>query len=215
MDYLDQNMVEQFLGINYRLYISMSNVIKQAVKLIESGKIISFPTETVYAIAASAENDTAIGGIYTLKGRDFTKPFAIFVKDVASIKNVAKLDERTIKIANKFCPGPITFVLPKSPEYGRNSRLNTIAVRIPDNEIAMEILQNINCPIVATSANPSGKKEATNAKQVKDYFPNLDLIIDGGECAIGTASTIIDLCGRDIKILRQGSITLADIEAAL
>lgn len=193
----------------------MSNVIKQAVKLIKSGKIISFPTETVYALAASAENEAAINGIYTLKGREFTKPLAIFVKDVASIKTVAKVDERTLKIASKFCPGPITLVLPKTAEYGRNSELKTIAVRIPDNKIAVDILQDLDFPIVATSANTSGKKDATNAQQVKDYFPNLDLIIDGGECAIGKASTIIDLCDENIKIIRQGSITLEEIEAVL
>ena len=190
----------------------MNNNITQAIKDIEQGKLVCFPTETVYALAANALNMQAIEKIYTIKGRDFNKPLALLLKDIASAKEVVKTNKNFDKLAKAFCPGPITFIMQKSATYplpsGLNSGVDTIAVRIPKNDIALDILQKANCYIVATSVNPSGKKEATNAKQAQEYFGDkIETIIDGGECDLKVASTIVDLSEGTIKIVREGIIT--------
>ncbi len=194
----------------------MGELIKQASSMLQRGKIISFPTETVYALAANAMDESAVAEIYRIKGRDFDKPLALLVKDIASLEGVVEMNGSALKLAKVFCPGPITFILPKSKnceiKSGMNQKLQMLAVRIPDNDIALQILGAANCPIFATSANPSGMAEAVNAGQVRGYFPDLEMIIDGGECKIGRASTIVDLCGEKPVILREGSVSREEIE---
>ncbi|MCE3233685.1 MAG: yciO [Rickettsiaceae bacterium] len=198
----------------------MKNNLRQAARLLEEGKVLSFPTETVYAIAGNALNEAAVSRIYEIKGRDFNKPLAILSPSLERLKNIVIINESACKIAEEFCPGPITLVLSKHPKCkvlpAVNSGLQTLAVRIPDNKIALEILKEANCPVIGTSANPSGKAEAINAAQVNNYFSDkLSMIIDGGECEIGKPSTIVDLTGPEIKILREGSISKEQIIAAI
>jgi L-threonylcarbamoyladenylate synthase len=197
----------------------MSDLIKQAASMLQRGRVISFPTETVYALACNAYDGAAIARIYQIKGREFNKPLALLVKDIASLDGVVKMHDEALKLAQAFCPGPITFVLPKASGCaiinGTNQQLYTIAVRIPDHAIALQILQDVDCPIFATSANLSGMEEAIDAEQVRKYFPDLDMIIDGGKCQIGKASTIVDFCGKSPVILREGSVTKEQIEAVL
>jgi L-threonylcarbamoyladenylate synthase len=197
----------------------MRKIIKQASAMLQRGKIISFPTETVYALAVNAMDENAIVEIYRIKGRDFDKPLALLAKDIASLEGVVEMNDAALKLAKVFCPGPITFILPKAKnckvKNSVNQELKTLAVRIPDNEIALQILNALSCPIFATSANPSGMSEAVNAGQVRGYFPDLEMVIDGGECKIGRASTIVDLCGDRPMILREGSVSKAEIEAVI
>ncbi len=198
----------------------MSDDIKQAARLIKTGKIVCFPTETVYALAANAENAESIYGIYKLKGRDFKKPLALLVKNITDAEKVALVDKRAEKLFSAFSPGPLTLILPKIPRTSVAKNINpdgsTIAVRIPDNKIALDILEEAGCFVAATSTNISGSPEATDAQMVRSYFGEDDLyLIDGGKCDIGLASTIIDLSGEKAIIVRQGNITSDQIFTVL
>lgn len=195
----------------------MDSKIKQAAKLIKMGKLVCFPTETVYALAANAENSESIYGIYKLKGRGFDKPLALLVKNVEDAKRVVVVDKRAEKLFAAFSPGPITLILPKLPgtsvAKNINPEGNTIAVRIPDNEIALSILQEAGCFVAATSANISGKPEAVDAYMVREYFGDeISYLVDGGKCDIGSASTIVDLSGDKAVIVRQGAVTIKQVE---
>lgn len=198
----------------------MNEKIKQAAKLIKQGKLVSFPTETVYALAADANNSKAVEAIYRLKGRNADKPLALLLADIDLAQSIVELNEAARKLAAEFCPGPITFVLKKHKgsklAANLNEGIDTIAVRIPDHEIALSILRKAGCPVVATSVNPSGQPSAISAAEVEGYFSGrIDYLLDGGDCTIGIASTVVDLTGSSPKILREGSITKEDIESVL
>lgn len=193
----------------------MEILIKQACKLLEGGKLVSFPTETVYALAANATDEQALKAIYNIKGREFKKPLALLFKNIEDAQRYVKFNKNALMLAQKFCPGPISFVLPKLTNCNLpdiiNGGLDTLSIRIPDHEIALAILNQVNFPIVATSSNISGKPDATSAEQVRNYFgSNIDMVINGLGCS-GRASTIVDLCERQPKILREGEISLSDI----
>ena len=153
--------------------------------------------------------------IYKIKGREFKKPLALLFKNIEDARRYVKFNETALILAKKFCPGPISFVLPKSDNcnlpYIINGGLGTLSVRIPDHKIALAILNQVNCPIVATSSNISGQPDATTAEEVYNYFGNnIGMIINSDGCS-GQASTIVDLCGSQPKILREGEITALDI----
>ncbi|PIR37553.1 MAG: threonylcarbamoyl-AMP synthase [Alphaproteobacteria bacterium CG11_big_fil_rev_8_21_14_0_20_39_49] len=193
----------------------MESLIIQASILLENGKSVSFPTETVYALAANAKNENALEAVFKLKGREFKKPLALLVENIDEAKKYVDFNEHALMIAKKLCPGPISMVLPKSKGCDLpdiiNGGMDTLSVRIPDHKTALEILRHTNCPVVATSANLSGKPDALCASEVRGYFGDkIDMVIEGGGCS-GEASTVIDLCGDSPKILRKGKITMDDI----
>ena len=198
----------------------MDKKVKQASKIIKSGGIVSFPTETVYALAADINNKNAINSIYDLKGRDENKPLALLIEDISFLEGMVEIDDIAKKLINEFCPGPITFILNKDkdcnlPEF-LNPTTDTIAIRIPDNEVAIAIVKEAGGAIAATSVNPSGKDPATSYEEVNEYFGDkIDYVIDGGKSKISVSSTILDLTSDDLKILRQGSITKADLDRVL
>lgn len=198
----------------------MDDLIIQASAMLQRGKLVCFPTETVYALAADSSNTEALERIYDLKGRDPNNPLAVLVRNVEMAHNLVEFNEKAEKIAAAFCPGPITLVLPKLPAStlarNVNPKLQTLAIRIPDHTIALQILQQINRPVAATSTNPSGMPPAMDAAQVEAYFGDkVDLILPTEGKTTGTASTIVDLCTETPKILRQGGITLRQIEEIL
>lgn len=183
----------------------MINTIKTAIEKLESGQIIAIPTETVYGLAVDSASDAAIEALYELKGRDPTKPFQMMVQSLEDAAEFVLLDDRARKLAAAFLPGPLSLVLPSKLKPNI-----TIAIRIPNHPVTLALLKEWRKPITATSANLSGQPAATSAAQVKSIFPQL-LILDGGECSVGVASTVVDLTGKDIKILREGAITLEQL----
>lgn len=194
----------------------MNNSINILLSALKNGEIVSFPTETVYALACDAYNKKAVEKIFAFKGRNFNNPLAILASDIQMLETIALFDNRARKLAQKFCPGPITFILPLKKNSLLPSIVNAgkanIAVRIPDNKIALEIIKKYNSPLIGTSANPSGEPSATSYDDVKKYFgKNLSNIIDGGKCDIGIASTIVDLSNDEITIVRDGIISKDDI----
>lgn len=188
--------------------------IKIAAEYIKKGKVVAFPTETVYGLGANALNPNAVARIFELKERPSFDPLIVHIADISQIDKIAIInDERIYDIANKFWPGPLTIILPKRsiiPDIV-TSGLPTVGIRIPNNPIALELIRNSECPIAAPSANKFGKISPTKASHVKKYIPDVDFIIDGGKTTVGIESTIIKLNDDGFEILRHGVITEDDL----
>lgn len=192
------------------------NELNNCINVIKNGGIVIFPTETVYGIGASAYNEESVRKIYEIKNRPDEKPLSILVGDINEIENYAIIsDELERKIINNFMPGPITIVLKKRPgifDYVSSGK-DTIGVRIPDNKIILTVLKKLKLPIVAPSANISGKPSGIILQEIlKDFDNKVDICIDGGKAELSEPSTIVQIINGKIVILRQGKITLEEIK---
>ena len=186
---------------------------------IEKGDVIAVPTETVYGLAANAYNTKAVEKIFSLKKRPSNNPLIIHCKNIEQIKKEAVINKNFAKLVKKFSPGPLTYVLKKkkSSKISKlaNKGLSTIAVRIPSEKNIIKLLNILECPLAAPSANRSKSLSPTTAKHVLEEFGNsIKMIIDGGACKIGIESTVIDLTTKP-KILREGGLCSEAIEKFL
>ena len=192
--------------------------IKIGAAFIRDGRVVAFPTETVYGLGADALNSLAVARIYELKERPSFDPLIIHIADLSDLnKLVLSRDERVYKLADNFWPGPLTIVLPKSslvPDIV-TSGLPTVGIRMPDNEIALALIRESGCPISAPSANKFGRISPTTAAHVQKQLPDVDYIIDGGKTTVGIESTIIELTEVGFRILRNGIITREDLEVVI
>jgi L-threonylcarbamoyladenylate synthase len=192
------------------------SIIARASKLISSGEIVAFPTETVYGLGANALDPLAILKIYQMKGRPSDNPLIVHVADMKTLRRlVNEISPRDMRIIKKFWPGPVTLVLKKSKIVPKitTGGLSTIAVRMPRNKIALALIKRSGFPIAAPSANISGRPSPTNASHVKDDLDGkVKLILDGGSTEIGIESTVIDMTLRTPVILRPGGISKESIE---
>jgi L-threonylcarbamoyladenylate synthase len=179
---------------------------------------VAFPTETVYGLGANALNPIAVARIFELKERPSFDPLIVHISSFDTLNLLTgKLDEKVKLLAEKFWPGPLTIVLPKSelvPDIV-TSGLPTVGIRMPDNVIALELITKAGCPVAAPSANKFGKLSPTKASHVAKQLPDVDYILDGGETSIGIESTIVSVEGDVCTLLRPGKITLNDIDLAL
>jgi len=193
--------------------------LNQAVSLLHDGKLIVIPTETVYGLAADAKNPSAIAKIFEIKKREKDQPISILISDESQLTKWAiDISKTAYKLAKVFWPGPLTIVLKRAPHVLDilTGGSNTIGLRVPDHPITQQILQAFQNGIATTSANQSGQKNPTHVEDVrKTLGKTIDLIIDGGPCQIGVASTVIDLSSKKPKILRQGTITKNAIEKVI
>jgi L-threonylcarbamoyladenylate synthase len=189
--------------------------IELAASYIKDGKLVAFPTETVYGLGANALNPIAVARIFELKERPTFDPLIVHIADLEQLKSIAiDIDERVYKLAGKFWPGPLTLVLPKAyivPDIV-TSGLSTVGIRMPSNKMALELIRKSGCPIAAPSANKFGRISPTKAAHVKKQLPNVDYILEGGRTTVGIESTIIRLTEYGFQILRNGIITKEDIE---
>lgn len=199
------------------------DAIKQAIQILRSGGVISFATETVYALAADAGNDQAIAKLYEIKKRHHQKAIAIMVKNLTAAKKILQFNDIETLIAKKFMPGPITLVLKVKPVAHKkiSKLLNSgkpvlpdLGLRIPDNKFALELLREFNGIIAATSANISGEPDIIDAKMLTKNFNNkIDLIIDGGICEHKIPSTVLKIDDTNITIIRAGSVSEQQIKS--
>jgi len=188
--------------------------IKEAAKIIRLGGIVAFPTETVYGLGANALDPVAVGKIFEIKKRPSFDPLIVHISSLKDLPKLAHATKLSKKIAAKFWPGPLTIVLPKKqlvPDLV-TSGLNTIAIRMPDNKIALKIISESKVPIAAPSANKFGHLSPTKPEHILKNLKGINLIIDGGKTKIGLESTIITLKGNICKILRPGAITKDDLK---
>lgn len=198
------------------LKMSILSNIELAAKYIRKGKVVAFPTETVYGLGANALNPLAVAKIFEIKNRPSFDPLIVHVADFNQLEKLVAgvTDERIFKLAQRFWPGPLTMVLPKSnivPDIV-TSGLPTVGIRMPANEIALELIRRSDCPIAAPSANKFGRISPTTAAHVKKQLPDVDYIINGGKTTVGIESTIIKLTDIGFQILRNGIITLEELQ---
>lgn len=196
----------------------MKEAIKTAAEIIRKGGIVAFPTETVYGLGADAFNTDAVKRIFEIKERPFYDPLIVHISDLNQLGLLAKnVDKTLLKIANRFWPGPLTIVTEKSSNVPDlvTAGLSTVAVRMPGNEIARELIKQAGTPVAAPSANKFGMLSPTNSSHVLKQLKNIDYIIDGGNTEIGIESTVISLKKGRYKILRPGVISDKELETLI
>ncbi|MBN1231089.1 MAG: threonylcarbamoyl-AMP synthase [Anaerolineales bacterium] len=193
------------------------NAIQYAIDILSRGGIIAFPTDTVYGLAALADDEDGIERLYAVKGRQHTKAIALLLANPDQLDLVVEsVSEEARKIANAFWPGPITLVLSKKDHLPENlSLLTTVGVRIPDHPVALDLL-NLSGPLAVTSANLSGKPSTVSAEEVYQQLnERIHLILDSGKTPGQIPSTVVDMVSCKPKILREGPISLDDILSVL
>jgi L-threonylcarbamoyladenylate synthase len=193
--------------------------IRQATAALAAGGLVAFPTETVYGLGADATSDGAVARLYAAKQRPSFNPLIAHVADLAAARRLAQFDEEALKLADAFWPGPLTLVLRKLHvcPVGQlaTAGLGTIAVRVPSHPVARDILLEFGKPVVAPSANRSGRVSPTSAQHVHaDLAGRIDFIVDDGPSRLGVESTILACVGRT-ALLRPGAIPRVAVEQFL
>lgn len=195
--------------------------IREAASHLRAGRLVAFPTETVYGLGADATDDAAVLQVYRAKGRPAHNPLIVHVQDRAAAAALVHLDERADLLARAFWPGPLTLVLPARADAGisrhATAGLATLAIRVPAHPVAQDLLRAASRPVVAPSANPSGRISPTCARHVaEDLGHAVAMVLDGGECPVGLESTVIDLVDPGpARLLRPGGLPREEIEAIL
>ena len=192
--------------------------IKKAADDINNGKMVVYPTETVYGIGADIFNQKVIKSLYLVKKRPFDMPLSVAVADKDMIENIAVMTRNVEKLVDAFLPGPLTIITRKTssvPDIA-TSMSQKVGIRIPDNKIAVELIRQSGVPIVATSANVHSHPDAVTVDEaVRDFGEKVPTYLDAGKCTIGKPSTIVWIMGDDVEIIRQGAITKKQIEDVL
>lgn len=178
------------------------------------GRVIIFPTDTVYGIGTKIFDTEGIEKIYKIKNRSHDKPLACLCYDINQIKDIAYLNEEAIKLINKFLPGPLTLILKAKEEVVNKIGYKTIGIRIPNHKLALEILKE-NGPMLTTSVNDSGKKPINEYLEIVEKYNNIvDKIYCSSEESSNLSSTVVSI-DNEVKLLRLGSITEEEIKKAL
>ncbi|MCL1976290.1 MAG: L-threonylcarbamoyladenylate synthase [Firmicutes bacterium] len=189
----------------------------EAAELICDGKLVAFPTETVYGLGANALDSPACAAIFAAKGRPADNPLIVHIADMDMLNELVVPSPLAIKLINAFWPGPLTLVLPKKPTIPDivSAGLPTLAVRWPSLPLATALIKAAHCPIAAPSANLSGRSSPTTAWHVyTDFAGKIPLILNGGPTEIGLESTVVDACGKIPQILRPGRVEEKELAKA-
>ncbi len=193
--------------------------IAAAGELLARGELVAVPTETVYGLAADALNGDAVASIFAAKGRPADNPLIIHIADIADwAPLVTVIPVKAKALADAFWPGPLTIILPAASCIPREvtAGLTTVAVRFPSHPTAQAVIRAAGCPLAAPSANRSGAPSPTTAARVmEDMNGRIAAIVDGGACAVGVESTVVDLSGDTPRLLRPGGVTPAQLQAVL
>jgi L-threonylcarbamoyladenylate synthase len=193
------------------------DVIRRTAEVLRAGGLVAFPTETVYGLGANALDSAAVARIFEAKGRPATNPVILHVSDIAEVLNVAAIWPETAgNLANRFWPGPLTLVVPKSDRVPGivTAGGTTVAVRCPNHPVAQALIREAGVPIAAPSANRSTELSPTRAEHVlKSLNGRIDLLLDGGPCSGGLESTVVDVTGEVPHLLRPGLITVPMLES--
>jgi L-threonylcarbamoyladenylate synthase len=194
-----------------------SGAIPQALEILNRGGLVAFPTDTVYGVGALAFDSAAIESIYTAKNRPIEKAIPVLIGGPEDLNKItADIPLIAAKLARRFWPGPLTLVVPKHPDLPEVvSATPTVGVRVPDHPVARALLRAAG-PMAVTSANLSGAASPSTAGEVsRQLNGRIPLILDGGESPGGVPSTVVDCLGTELAILREGPISLKDIQLAL
>jgi L-threonylcarbamoyladenylate synthase len=192
--------------------------VEAAVNVLKAGGVIAMPTDTLYALSANAQNAEAVRRVYEIKVREQGKPLPLFVSGLEMAESFGVLNDAARALMRHFWPGALTVVIEKQPGFESDALAggSTVALRQPDNAVALAVLGGVGRPLTATSANRSGDADPVSADEVRRQLEGaIDLVIDTGPCAVGVSSTIVDCSGPELRILRQGAIPANEIEAVI
>jgi L-threonylcarbamoyladenylate synthase len=193
--------------------------IQEAIKLLEANEVIGLPTETVYGLAGNAFSAEAVTKIFEVKNRPTFDPLIVHTSSIERISDfVREIPVKAQLLAEKFMPGPLTLLLPKKENISDlvTSGLDTVAVRIPNHPLALALLQNLDFPLAAPSANPFGYISPTSAQHVDNQLGiRIKYILDGGGCAVGIESSIIGFINDEIVVYRKGGLAIEEIESVV
>ena len=192
--------------------------IAAAAEALRAGRLVAFPTETVYGLGADAGTEAAVAAIYAAKGRPSHNPLIVHLPDAASAARFGRFDARAQQLAHAFWPGPLTLVVPRIAGVPLAARatagLPTVALRVPSHPVALALLRASGLPLAAPSANVSGRISATTAQHVAETLGDkVAVILDGGPAHVGVESTIVGLAGPRPLLLRPGGVPREAIEA--
>ena len=192
---------------------------KYATELLIQGELVAIPTETVYGLAANALNEDAVIKIFKAKQRPKFDPLIVHTHDINEFEKYAIVESDLVyQLAEKFCPGPITFILPKReiiPDIVTSGH-DTVGLRIPNHQLTIDLLKNTPFPLAAPSANPFGFTSPTTALHVQNQLgEKVPYILDGGKCEVGLESTIVKVVDDEVEVLRLGGISVEEIESAI
>jgi L-threonylcarbamoyladenylate synthase len=193
--------------------------IANAAALLQAGRLVAFPTETVYGLGANALDPQAVARIYAAKGRPATSPLIVHVASIEMAKSLVTIwPDQAEQLARKFWPGPLTLVLEKRPAIPSTvtAGLNTVGLRMPNHPVALALIQGAGFPLAAPSANRFTHLSPTTADHVRQSLGgDADFILDGGPCEVGIESTVLSLAGPHAVLLRPGGISRAEIESVI
>lgn len=201
------------------LNAEMTLDVKQAAAILRRGGLVAFPTETVYGLGADAENPDAVARIFAAKGRPANHPVIVHIGHTDLLERwAADIPPSALRLAQHFWPGPLTLILKRSAHVSDavTGGQDTVGLRMPDHPVALALLAAFGGGVAAPSANRYGRISPTTAQHVRDELGDaVDCILDGGSCRVGIESTILDLSGAHLQMLRPGAITAAEIETVL
>jgi L-threonylcarbamoyladenylate synthase len=207
------------MGVSGEVWPANAAAIARAADLLRAGRLVAFPTETVYGLGANALDASAVARLFAAKGRPATNPLIVHVASPAEVPAVAAAwPEAAAQLTAAFWPGPLTLVLPKADAVPPAVTAGgpTVAVRCPDHPVALALLRGAGVPVAAPSANRSGELSPTTAAHVvKSLGDRVDAVLDGGPCRRGLESTVLDVTGPVPRVLRPGPITVPMMEAVV
>ncbi|MEX2596082.1 MAG: L-threonylcarbamoyladenylate synthase [Salibacteraceae bacterium] len=194
----------------------ISQNIDEAKKRLEGGELVAIPTETVYGMAANAFDEQAVKRIFAVKNRPFYDPLILHTSSLEKIASWQLVIPQPLNVlAEKYWPGPLTLLLPKTKFISDfvTAQLPRVAIRIPNHPMALALLEKLNFPLAAPSANPFGYVSPTTAQHVKQHFEGkINMILDGGDCDVGIESTIVGMEDKEVVVYRLGGLSLEKIE---
>jgi len=203
-----------------RIVVANSKSINDAAQILKQGGLVAMPTETVYGLAANANDSMAVARIFEAKGRPQFNPLIVHVNDIESVEQFAEVGSLDLALAQRFWPGSLTMILRRKSNSNLSdlvsAGLSTVAVRIPSHKTARALIKSCGFPLAAPSANKSGSLSPTSPAHVAQSLGDkVDMILAGGSCSIGLESTVVDCTGKTPYILRPGGVTADDISKIL
>jgi L-threonylcarbamoyladenylate synthase len=194
--------------------------IAAAAQALREGRLVAFPTETVYGLGADATDDAAVARVYAAKGRPSFNPLIAHVPDAEQAFALGRFTPEATALAEAFWPGPLSLVVPRAASCPvsllASAGLDSIAIRVPSHPMALDLLRAAGRPIVAPSANPSGKISPTTAEHVRRHLKDkVAVVLDGGRCRVGLESSVVSVLADGPRLLRQGGVPRAEIERVL
>jgi L-threonylcarbamoyladenylate synthase len=196
------------------------NDIAAAAQALRDGLLVAFPTETVYGLGADATNDAAVARVYAAKGRPSFNPLIVHVESAGAAFRLGQFSDEAKALAHVFWPGPLSIVVPRAPgcpvSLLASAGLDSIALRVPAHPMALDLLKAAERPVVAPSANPSGRISPTSPDHVRRHLKDkVAMVLDGGRCRVGVESSVVSFLEDGPKLIRHGGLPRGEIEKAL